>query len=272
MIFTDKTLIMNKTFSISFAMILLLSHVTFSQKAKESTAPTSTPSSSLADPFVVKEKVFREALKYGDLLVAKQCLYEMIVLKPTEKNLRDSLAFIYINLGAAKEAILLSREILSSNPDNTNILEVKAIAEQSLGMSKEALADYETLYAKSTNIFHLYQIATLQYELKRIAECNASVDKLLANPDAEKKDINIGTGTRGQQQNVLLKSAALNVKGVLAMDLNELSVAKSCFETALKLSPDFVLAKNNMDFINKKTSPASDKTGKPQVKNPAAKK
>lgn len=234
----------------------------YGQKKSAEPAAAPTAASGASVEYGNKEKTFRMALKYGDLVVAKQALFDMIVLKPEATHLKDSLAFVYINLGMLREAILLSREILESTPSNLGIMEVKAISEQNLGLSKEALTTYESLYSQTKNVYHLYQIATLQYDLKRMAECNNSIDQLLATPDIDKKDINIGTGTRGQQQRVLLKAAALNIKGVLAMDLNENAVAKTCFEEALKLTPDFVLAKGNLDFLTKKLS-TPDKTTTP---------
>lgn len=245
---------MNKT----ILTLFIASTFAFAQKNQ----PSSTPVSNSADNgYGIKEKVFREALKFGDLVVAKSALYEMIALKPAEKTLKDSLALVYINLGQPQQAILLTRDILAENPTNLGMLEVKAIAQQSIGMSKEALADYENLYGKQKNIFHLYQIATLQYDLKRIAECNSSIDQLLNSPDADKKEMAIGVGgNRGEQQKVFLKAAALNIKGVLAMDLNEIAIAKTCFDEALKLNPDFVLAKNNAEFLQKKSQPASKST------------
>jgi tetratricopeptide (TPR) repeat protein len=257
---------------------LLISCFIFSSvKAQKSTkeqnqALSNSVSNNLNEDYAIKQKVFRSALKYGDLMVAKQALFEMIEIKPDEKSLKDSLAYVYINLGSLREAILLSREIVESDPNNTNILEVKAIAEQNLGLSKEALTDYETLYAKLKNVYHLYQIATLQYDLKRLQECNASIDQIISQPEIDKKEIAIGTGTRGQQQKVILKAAALNIKGVLAMDLNEIAIAKVCFDEAVKLSPDFVLAKNNLEFLSKKQAESAEKPKNTSPAAPAKKK
>lgn len=251
---------MNKKSITFIAFSFIIIGATFAQKNKDSQAPVQAQSQ--PDNYSLKEKVFKESLKYGDLLVAKQALFEMIALKPENKALKDSLAYIYINLGSLQQAILLTREILEANPENLGILEVKAVAEQNLGLSKESLTSYESLYGKSKNVYHLYQIATLQYDLKRMAECNSSIDQILVSPEVDKKELNIGTGVRGQQQRVILKAAALNIKGVLAMDLNENTVAKVCFEEAIKLTPDFVLAKNNLDFLTKKNQPAKTESPK----------
>ncbi len=254
-----------------FAIFTSATITSFAQKTAANVQQTAQTTNT-DNGYSLKEKIFRESLKYGDLVVAKQALYEMIALKPESKNLKDSLAYIYINLGSLQQAILLAREIIEANPDNEGILEVKAVAEQNLGLPKESLTSYETLYAKTKNVYHLYQIATLQYDLKRVAECNTSVDQLLASPDIDKKEINIGTGQRGQQQRVILKAAALNIKGVLAMDLNETAIAKVCFDEALKLTPDFVLAKNNAEFLAEKQKPAAKTNPAKPTAKPATKK
>ncbi|MFN0047803.1 MAG: tetratricopeptide repeat protein [Cytophagales bacterium] len=258
----------NLKYIFSAAIIsIVLNNSIFAQKAKKEADNVQIPSTATNDnSYSLEEKILKDALKYGDLNVAKQSLYKMIALKPENKNLKDSLAFVYINLGSLQQAILLSREILETTPDNVSILEVKAIAEQNLGLAKEALTSYESLHSKSKNVYHLYQIATLQYDLKRLAECNASIDAILTSPEVEKKELNIGTGTRGEQQKVVLKAAALNMKGVLAMDLNENTIAKVCFDEALKLTPDFVLAKNNATFLTNKLKTNASETKKPMSK------
>lgn len=247
------------------SLFLLVSIAVFGQK--NSTSATANVDNIAESNFVLKTKIFRQALKYADLAVAKSALFEMIALKPTEKNLKDSLALIYINMGQPQQALLLSKEILLADPNNMAMLEVKAIAGQSIGLAKEALIDYETLFASQKSIFHLYQIATLQYDLKRMAECNTSLEQIITAQDVEKQQINIGTGQQNGLQKISLKAAALNIKGVLAMDLNEIVIAKQCFSEALKINQDFVLARNNMQFIENKTqTPASTATNPSKFK------
>jgi tetratricopeptide (TPR) repeat protein len=232
-------------------LICILSQIALAQKSKTSIeSPAQNNINNLNEQlYKLNENTYRTSLSFGDAVVAKQALYNMIALKPENTKLKDTLAILYLNLGQVQQSLMLSKEIISTSADNLPILEIKAISEQNLGLSKDALATYENLYEKSKNIFHLYQIATLQYELKRLAECNQSVDQILGSPESEKNEININTGRQNQQQKVPLKAAAYNIKGVLAMDLNENAIAKASFEEALKIAPEFVLAKNNLEFI-----------------------
>jgi tetratricopeptide (TPR) repeat protein len=205
--------------------------------------------------YLIKESVYRTSLRYGDLVVAKQALFEMLSLKPNDKALKDTLAYLYLNMGAMRQSLLISKEILADNPTNFNILEVKAISEHSLGLIKEALNSYEYVYLNSKNVFHLYQIATLQFELKRMGECNLTIQELLNSSDIEKREISIATGEKNRQQNINLKSAVLNIKGVMLLELNDFTNAKTFFEDAIKISPNFVLANNNLAFVNSKIIP-----------------
>jgi len=232
---------------------------TSSNPAETQQTPVATKSSGEED---LNQKIYKMALQNGDLVVAKQAIYEMMAINPEKVDLKDSLALLYYNMGANAECVLVTRNILATQPEKMNMLELKAIAQQNLGMFKESLADYEKVYAKSKDQYHLYQIAALQYELKRVIECKNTVDQLIADKEIDKKEISINVA-RGQQQKVAFKAAAWNMKGVLAMDVKEFAAAKECFANAVALSPDFVLAKGNLEFLNKKDSaPAKPKTKK----------
>ena len=54
-----------------------------------------TASVKAQDAFETQMKVYTHALKYYDLQVATNALYNAMALKPERKDLRDSLALIY---------------------------------------------------------------------------------------------------------------------------------------------------------------------------------
>lgn len=224
------------------------------------------------DAFEVQSRVYKTALKNYDLQAATIALYNMQALKPERTDLNDSLALLYFAGERYAQAYLIGEEIVKADPKRTDILEVVAVSKQNLGLVKEALADYEKLYAAEKSVYYLYQQATLQYQLKRYGECVASLDQIISNPEAEKQKVNI----RLQQgsQEVPMKAAAYNVKGICAMELNQEEAARQNFNEAIKLYPDFVLAKGNLDIINKKKAeakPATTTTTKPATSTTAPK-
>jgi len=234
--------------AIIFALFGLRYAELYAQKSKKEPGKTGSKNIEL---YAIQEQIFKTGLKYGDLDVARQALYEMIVLDPENTYLTDTLAFLYFNSNLFPQSILVCNDILKKAPGNTNILEIKAISEQSIGLFKEALADYEKLNSLGFNVLYLYQIDFLQYRLKRYGECKLSLDALFAYPDTDKQKINI-TMNDGSRQVVPLKAAVWNIKGVMFMDMNENDKAKNCFIEALKIFPDFMLVKGNMEFVEKK--------------------
>lgn len=217
------------------------------------------------DAFELQNRVYKAALKNYDVQAATIALYNMQAIKPERTDLNDSLAFLYFSGERYAQAYIIGEEILKTNPKNSGILEVVAVSKQNLGLIKESLADYEKLYAAEKSVYYLYQTATLQYQLKRYGECIASLDQILANADADKQQVTI----RLQQgsQEVPMKAAAYNVKGICALELNQEEAAKQNFTKAIELFPDFALAKGNLDMLNKKkatpASPAATTTKAP---------
>ena len=206
--------------------------------------------------YAIQEQIYQKSVKYGDLGVAKNALFTMLALKPENTFLKDTLAILYFQSQAYVQSILVTNEILDKDPSKISALEIKAVSESALGYAKEALDDYEKLYVKTKNVYHLYQVASLQYQLKRIGECEASIGKILADPKATEQKVAMTIGQRGQQQQVTLKAAAINMKGVLYKEMGKVDLAKTQFEEALKIQTDFVLAKGNLQACLLYTSPS----------------
>ncbi|MBC7389128.1 MAG: tetratricopeptide repeat protein [Opitutaceae bacterium] len=209
----------------------------------------------------MERDVYFNALKYSDLNVAKGAIFKMMAINPLDKSLKDSLLFIYFNAGSFGQCILLSRELLAENPSRNNILEIKAIAEQNLGLVKDALVSYEKLFSESKNLFHQYQIAVLQYQLKRYGECNQNISDIIKDDKSLSEKVNINTGQENQK--VILKAAAYNIRGVMQLEGKRDEEAKADFKEALKIQPDFALALNNIQLVEKKVKPSP---AKPSVK------
>ena len=210
----------------------------------------SAQNTSSSDPFEVQSRAYKLALKNYDLQTATVALYSMLAMKPERTDLNDSIALLYFAGERYAQAYLIGESILKAQPNRTDMLELVAVSKQNLGMVKEALADYETLFDKGKSMYYLYQMATLQYQLKRYGECNASLDQIIASPDADKQKVTIRLQSGSQE--VPMKAAAFNVKGICAMDMNESGAAKDNFEKALQAYPDFTLAKSNIEALQKR--------------------
>ena len=203
-----------------------------------------------SDPFEVQQRFYRLALKNYDLQAATVALYYMLALKPERTDFNDSLALLYFAGERYAQAYIIGEEIVKTDPKRKDMLELVAVSKQNLGLIKEALANYETLYNNEKSVYYLYQIATLQYQLKRYGECVASLDQIISNTDAEKQKVSIRV--QGSAQEVPMKAAALNVKGICALELNQRDVARENFTKAVQVFPEFALAKGNLTNMDAK--------------------
>jgi tetratricopeptide (TPR) repeat protein len=90
----------------------------------------------------------------------------------------------------------------------------------------------------------------LQFELERYNECKTSLDIILKDPQANALKLNFAKNET-EQQEVSLSAAAYNMKGMLEKRLGNKEEAKSLFEKAIEIEPEFVLAAQNLKDLGK---------------------
>lgn len=227
----------NTTFFLSSLFLMLgLAFHSFGQQAEESEA------------YKTQLRVYQNALKYSDVAVAKNALYNMMALAPSNASLLDSLAYLYFDYQQYASSLLVSRDILARNPNNLPALEISAISYENLGVYQQALAAYESLYLKLDNPYTLYKIATLQFDLGRHTESKTSIDILLKNTDIDSLNVTINE-QNNQQKQIPMRAVLLTIQGLNNVELNDKEAAKQNFQAALQLAPDYTLAKENLEKL-----------------------
>lgn len=242
-------------------LIFLLSFIGASaqQKPKTPSAAADKPKAALQD---FDHQLYRKAITFGDYDVAKIALFNMIIRHPDSLNYLDSLVTLYFSLGQMPQCIFAGNQYLQKDTSNLSVMEMVALSYSQLNKNKESLEIYEKMFRQTGNIYYAYQTAVQQYYLKRIGECNQMIDIIVNDPKSatEKIAINVDQGT---QQQVPLRAAALNMRGIIFKELNMMDKSKAAFEESLKIMPDFTLAKGNLDLLDKpaeegKEAPAND--------------
>ena len=219
---------------ITSLILVCLTSLTFAQKGKQ--------------PATDKEYlVYKKALEYGDLAVARTAVMELMVKYPEKNNWKDTLISIYGMMGMYEQAIILGEEILKTKDKDTNTLKIVAISYENLGILNKAIDYYDRTLTLDNNPILRYKLAVCQYGLKRNAEAMSNIDKIINFKDAGLFKITI-TYESGNQE-VSLLAAALNVGGIIFLDEKKPEEAKLYFESAIKLEPNFILAQNNLQVI-----------------------
>lgn len=198
-----------------------------------------------SENYITKKKVYETAVKYNDMVVAKDAIYQLIALDPTDVSLLDSLAYMYYENSNFVSSILVCKDIIARSPNNLGAREIAAISFQRLGLKDKALEQYESLYLMNNDINAIYQIAFLQFDLKRFKEARTSIDIVLENKNLESQKV-VHATSQNTQQEVPMKASILNLKGLIDMETGNKEEAKSSFENALKLAPEFEQPKENL--------------------------
>lgn len=187
-------------------------------------------------------------VRYNDMNVAKNSLYNLLVVDPTGLQYLDSLALIYFDQQQFASSLLVTRDILSFNPNNALALEVNAISNERLGIKEKAADAYESLFLKTEDLNALYKMAFLRYEMKRFAEAMVATDQLIEHKLADEATVVISNGANAQLE-ITLKTSALHLKGLLYKEQDKKAEAAKYFQEALNLAPEFQAAKNNLNSV-----------------------
>ncbi len=197
-------------------------------------------------------KIWKNGLRYNDLAVSKMAMYHMMTLKPEDKSLLDSLAYLYFEFQNYPSCILVCRDILSNNPSHMPALEMSAVAFEQVGVVDKALETYESIYLKTNDPLTLYKMAFIQFDLKRFKESNTSIDIILKDEKAAELKIVFPTADQQSTIDVPIQAALYNLKGLIHQEEKKMDQAKAFFEESIKLSPEFYLPKENLKSIQQK--------------------
>ena len=196
-------------------------------------------------------RMYRNGIKYGDYRLSINSMQALYAIHPDSIKYLDSICLMYSEVQDYAQCILSGNQVLKSRPDDIPIIEAVALSNQHVGRYEEALGLFQAEYEKNNSIYACYQIAVLQYSLQQQGKAQATLDRLMSDKRALTYKIGFSTSNNTTQQ-VFYKAAAENLMGVIYKDLKDMAKAQKCFQDALAVQPDFVLAKNNLDALEKK--------------------
>lgn len=215
-------------------------------QTQSQTKPQEQPKQSVSPLTEHFYKKYVTALQWNDNDVAKNALYDLIIENPQNDSLIFNLAYYYYENQIYPSSVLVSQQLLARNPKNLPALEMAAVGFEMMGVPDRALQNYESLYLLTNNINTIYKMAFLQYDLKRFAECLASIEILLTNKDLDTSKVSFND-VENKPKEYPMKVAILNLKGMAVQEhLGDKVAAKKLYEESLTIAPDFVLAKQNL--------------------------
>lgn len=205
--------------------------------------------SSKEEAIALEREVIQTAKRIGDQSVATYSMYKLIALEGQNSTYKDTLTYIYYSSRKYGSCFLMANEVLKRDPKNQGILELKASSLESLGALDKAIEAYSELFALSNNNYHGYNLSKLQLAMNKFDEAYVTIKKVEGLNDTGQVKVNFSINQTHTQQIELL-AAIPYLKGLIEEEMEKNPEAKLSFEKALKIQPEFVLAKEKLDKLN----------------------
>ena len=200
------------------------------------------------DLLALEKSIYKEALNNYDLETAQTAVYHIIKLEGEQSKYMDTLAFIYFNQKKYLPALRVADKILKKQ-EKLPILEIKAVALENLQALKDAIDTYDKIYKLKKDVITAYKLAELQEQLKRSAEAYATLKSAENLKFPEKGYVTFPGMKKNTVQKVPLKAAFYDLIAKTSYDLHNYDMAIKYYDEALKIYPDFYLAKQNKQAI-----------------------
>ncbi len=205
----------------------------------------STKTKNINDHFV---KVYQNALQMGDVNVAINACYHIIANDSTQTNYYDTLVYLYLNTSNQGSTYLAARKSLQYNPGNAKNTKLAADYAKALGMPDTAIMYYKKTFMLNNKLENLYDVAQVQYNMGNDVAAEQTVDIIIKSPNSEKEKLLIAIDKENTQE-IPAKAAALNIKGMVYIQMGQKDIALRYFDEALKISPEFKIPKQTRDDI-----------------------
>lgn len=212
-------------------------------------------------------KVYNQAVRYNDVATAVSALHGYLATDNSLKY-RDTLSMLYFTTGSYYSSLLLAQEVSDGDPSNSLAMARVAECYQHLGDPKKAIDAYEKVVPVLKDPYYYYQLASSQYTLKRLGECEANLQRVIADSNSKRVAVNFALGD-GRSQQVPANAAAYNFLGIIKMEANDLATSKKNLELAVAAYPEFVGAKQNLELCETKLK--GGKTAPPSKNTPVKK-
>ncbi len=209
---------------------------------------SSTAFAQQIDQKKIFQDTYNRALKYNDRFEAKSAMYRLVVIEPENDSLLTTLAYLYFDARQYASSVLASMDALILNPSNVEALEINAFSYDNLGLKDKSLESYEKLYLITTDFQVLYKMAFLQLELEKYHQALTNADILLELPEVDEATVFFKEDEEDIEYSI--KVAIWNLKGVINRETGNKDAARTCFEEALKIAPEFALAIENIAALD----------------------
>ncbi len=191
--------------------------------------------------------LFEKSMAVKDYHTAILAIQYMLLKDSTLNLYEDTLPELYIATQNIEAADYYVTKVLVRKPNDERFLQIKALCAQQKGKVEEEFDIYNKLYASTNKLSYLYQITAFQFSTGQIEQAAQNL-ATLETKAATKDSVDFAL-SETEKQKVPLLAAVYNMKAYMQAQKRDLPGAKKYFESALKIFPNFVMAKRNLQQL-----------------------
>ncbi len=222
----------------------------------------------------MQKAAYQTAMSNGDMTTAIVSANAVAAIEGPATTFFDTLARLYFAQNRHASSLLAIEKAMKNKPDDLSLLDIKARSLSAQEMIYDAIDVYQKLFDRTKATGYGFSLARLQFTGKRMAEAAMTIEDALALPDSSGgQPIRVsesGSGATGNQL-VPIRAALHNLRGLVVYDTNPKSNEKAAigsFDEAIRLFPEYVLAKQNRRALEMTQAAASAAAAKKEEAAP----
>jgi hypothetical protein len=245
----------------TIGFIFLLSVFTFcgcrEQGAEKKDNGVSLKEQMRKDRIVHNQKVYSEAMNAGDTYSALTAAYSLLVDDSANaKRHLDTIVNLYAKLDLGAPASKIADRILALDPKDERMIDLKATADLAQGKDKEVIQRYENLFAQTNEPKYLVKMAQVYVTTGDMKNLKKTIDRVEKHPGLETATVEVPSGSGLELQKIPGKIALVYLKGLEAARGQNFTLAKKYLNEALQQQPDFFMARQILDDLNRPIKPS----------------
>lgn len=187
-------------------------------------------------------ELYKKASANKDVFTAIVALNEYLLNDTVVSNYHDSLAIMYFVTGNFESGVIIGEKVIAKYPENKRLAELMSEGYQKTNQYDKSIAITQKLFNSTKDYRYLYQVATLQFEDQKVAECENTIAQILKDGLDSTTTIEMSPG--GLADIVPIEAACYNLKAMIEDQANnDFATALNYFEKALKVYPAFKFPK-----------------------------
>ena len=191
--------------------------------------------------------VYKSVMEHNDRTTAIGSLNRIVALEKYNADALDTLCQMYLDAGMNNAALKIATRASSVRQSDATT-RVLAKTNKNLGKFDQSLVHFSKLIEKTPdNLELMYEMAFCHINLNKASDALPYIQKIVEHPESGSQVMQ--EFYQNANQIVPYKAVALNMYGFLQAQAGQQEAAIQSYQAALKIYPDYYLAKNNLRVL-----------------------